>query len=1262
MRKRKVFSFKRNTSVMLACLMAIETMPFTAFAAVDGTVQDGTYESTRTVLRTAEDDEEENEWDEYDISVNLQVADGKFSSITVTPGTGYVEADNRSYFEKAYSKSKGFATLLTGQDATTENVESWDVVSNATRTSQAIKDAALEALDSAENVDEEQYVLMNIPYDKFYEAEVNNDTKADAVTSATLNKTRTGTLAGGSYHVSSQGEDITGVIFPVKVDSGVDLSAYTKVTDEDSVDITVTNKGQTTTTTYSGKDALFQNPSYAYYALSEAPAYYKEATVAEDGSLSFGKTAGEVQTLSGVTASFSTNTSYGDYQLDLDGLNFDTSKISGVVISTAQGNDYGLRHLENVWRGTELAWCTGFTDTVHNCPTSSEHYQAMMGQTINKITYYTAEGIYEIPVDDIYVPVKFEGSVTVADAAVGAGSTSVAMEGIPSDFDAEYKVDGLDIQVSDGVMSYEGANKGKYTLTVSDKNKTYADLTASFTLYTTDMPAAYDADAVALYEASGFTKEDLQSYIENISSVAVNGKSYAASGRGAVTIINEDGSVKADAAPFTGDGAYEITVSSVGYLDLSFTYVVGQEVFQYVYAGLDWAEYWASEGVYLAEGSTLTSSSEEADQKGELDKGAFDVVSRATTNHGLHRGSYQCESIIYDTEGNSYEISHWTGKNDAILTDGSGLTFDKGQISLVKDGVTVSATMDHYEVAGIKYVPVAVKAEDYEAFCETYRVTENDGTVAGGFSENVLQAYSKTAQVTAQTNGLKTAVKNEDGSFGFSARTAGHDSGLKDEAQKTAENITVTVKDASGSYGEFLRVDLTGDGYGDLGANLYAVRWTYYGSDETYTTALASYGTKFAADNWMHKSMGIQLGLTESLRCQLPDGTDGTGYWTLTTYAMGYADYTVKFQATEDNIVKDSGDEISTENLEAAVRRAEALNETDYTAESWASMILELEEAKAELEAPHTQAAVDETEAHLLAAMETLIKKEDLAPAKTVITKAQSWGYQAAKITWEQTQGADGYRLYYKDSATAGWKYVTQMGEGTSTSYVHQGLTSGRTYTYYVRAYKNVDGQIIFGSYSEGKSVKPLPKTANITKAQSWGYQAAKITWDRVNGASGYRLYYQDAPGAKWKYVTQISKGSTTSFVHDGLKTGTAYTYYVRAYRNVDGEKIFGAYSAGKRVTPVPRTVSVKSVKAENGTATITWNKVNGASGYRIYCASSKNGPYKYVAQVGSKTASYTQKDLFGGKAYYYKMRAYRNVDGDFVFGAYSVPSSVTLK
>ena len=70
-----------------------------------------------------------------------------------------------------------------------------------------------------------------------------------------------------------------------------------------------------------------------------------------------------------------------------------------------------------------------------------------------------------------------------------------------------------------------------------------------------------------------------------------------------------------------------------------------------------------------------------------------------------------------------------------------------------------------------------------------------------------------------------------------------------------------------------------------LGDKMQAVKWTYYGNDSTRTKALASYGTKFAADNWMHKSMGIQLGLTESARFdQLSGNADGTGYWSVNCF------------------------------------------------------------------------------------------------------------------------------------------------------------------------------------------------------------------------------------------------------------------------------------------------------------------------------------------------------------------------------------------
>ena len=115
------------------------------------------------------------------------------------------------------------------------------------------------------------YVLMNIPYDQFYKAELkNNDVKVDAFTSATLNKSRTknGVMANGSYHVNADGSDITGVTFPVKVNDISALKGQKQVTDESSVDVTVTNKGQTTTTTYKGSDALFESASYSYYVLA----------------------------------------------------------------------------------------------------------------------------------------------------------------------------------------------------------------------------------------------------------------------------------------------------------------------------------------------------------------------------------------------------------------------------------------------------------------------------------------------------------------------------------------------------------------------------------------------------------------------------------------------------------------------------------------------------------------------------------------------------------------------------------------------------------------------------------------------------------------------------------------------------------------------------------------------------------------------------------------------------------------------------------
>lgn len=400
--------------------------------------------------------------------------------------------------------------------------------------------------------------------------------------------------------------------------------------------------------------------------------------------------------------------------------------------------------------------------------------------------------------------------------------------------------------------------------------------------------------------------------------------------------------------------------------------------YSYVYAGLTWQEYWANEGVYNA-GDVTTSN--EKDTHGEYDKGAFDTVTRATTNHGLHRGSYQCMATIDTEDGKKYELAGWTGdaKNQImILTDGTQLSYSKGVITNT-DGTT--SKLSSYEVTGIKYVPVKVKTSDLADFEQHYRVVKNGEKLYGGFGENKLSSYEYTAAVNADTNGLKTAVKNADGTYSFSARQTGNGKSFAEQDISVAANITSTVKDATGSYGEFLRVDINGDGYGALGAMMQAVKWTYYGNDATRTNAVATYGTKFAADNWMHKVMGIQLGLTDSARCQLPAGYDGTGYWSLTVYALGYTDTTIDFEATDVNIVKIKAPVSDTSKLSAAIAAADALNEADYTAESWAAMKLEYEEAVDALAVAEYQADVDEATEHLTAAINALVKVDAGTPS-----------------------------------------------------------------------------------------------------------------------------------------------------------------------------------------------------------------------------------------------------------------------------------------
>lgn len=610
-----------------------------------------------------------------------------------------------------------------------------------------------------------------------------------------------------------------------------------------------------------------------------------------------------------------------------------------------------------------------------------------------------------------------------------------------------------------------------------------------------------------------------------------------------------------------------------------------QGEYQYVYAGLTWAEYWASEGVYAAGDTT---SSEELDGHKELDKGAFDTVTRATTNHGLHRGSFQTETTIVAEDGSRYPIATWVNQNTIKLTDGKTVGFKKGTITKA-DGTTVD--MDHYEVYGLKYVPVAVRTEDYAAFCQKYNVVTNDGVLEGGYGEVQLSAYTATAAVTADTNGLKYAVKNGD-SFTFEARKTGADSGIKDQAQKTAANVTPTVKEASGSYGEFLRVDITGEGYGDLGANMQAVRWDYCGDDATGTKVLRSFGTKFAADNWMHKSMGIQLGLTDSLRCQLPEGTDGTGYWRLTVYALGYADYSFVVQATDANIVKPSEEPADTTALTKEVETAKALAENDYTKATWAAMQTELQEAEELLAREDaTQAEVDEALEHLKAAEAALVK------VTVTLDKTSATIYTGKTVTLKATSNDTAKTVTYTTSnkavatvsstgvvkgVKAGTAVITaNCGNATATCKVTVKAPSVKFAKKSAVVYKGktatVKATLAGVSSVTYKSSNTKIATVNSKTGTVKGIKAGTVTITATSGKlkATYKLTVKNPTFTLTKSSATIAKGKTTT-IRSKAAPASKVTYI----------------SSNKKVATVTSKGVVKGIRKGKATITVKCNGI----------------------------------------------------------------------
>lgn len=180
---------------------------------------------------------------------------------------------------------------------------------------------------------------------------------------------------------------------------------------------------------------------------------------------------------------------------------------------------------------------------------------------------------------------------------------------------------------------------------------------------------------------------------------------------------------------------------------------------------------------------------------------------------------------------------------------------------------------------------------------------------------------------------------------------------------------------------------------------------------------------------------------------------------------------------------------------------------------------------------------------------------------KTSVTSVKSTAYNKLKVSWKVVPAATSYQIYRSTAKDGDYQNIKTINSVGTSSWTDGSVKTGKTYYYKIKTVvKTQNGEQTSG-FSNVKSAKAVPAKTTL-KAKASDAKNVKLTWSKVKGASGYEIYRSNSKDGKCSKVKTISKGSTTSYKNGKLKKSTTYYYKIRAYRKVNGKKVYGSYSS----------------------------------------------------------------------------------------------------
>lgn len=259
----------------------------------------------------------------------------------------------------------------------------------------------------------------------------------------------------------------------------------------------------------------------------------------------------------------------------------------------------------------------------------------------------------------------------------------------------------------------------------------------------------------------------------------------------------------------------------------------------------------------------------------------------------------------------------------------------------------------------------------------------------------------------------------------------------------------------------------------------------------------------------------------------------------------------------------------------------------------------------------------------------------------------------AITLTWAQRKDISGVTIYRSTSKSGNYEQLTNVPQESGATFTDTNIANNQKYYYKIQRYINVKSETYQSEISPSASAEyELGEVTNL-KVNCDTKSTLKVSWSGAQNAQSYTIGYAKAGTNNYKYIVTTD----TKYTLRGLKLGSKYVVAVCANNNIGSTAATVSSPIKVKLKKTKLKASKKGKKAK-----LSWSKVNTASGYKIYRATSKNGKYKLIKTVkGNKTFKYYDKKVYKKTRYYYYVKAYATKNKKQYYSDNSAKKSVKI-